>query len=251
MTRYLVVADLDAEHRGIPIRTAPQAGGLLSISLADPNRHASGQLAPRLALRGVQVGADTWTPSGATALVFVQLTVPGLLTLVPRLAAHALDRALDLAAPWGDGRARALVAGTPALDEDDRQRAYLDSLVGALCDPSEGFDAARSTQLWRALVRHGRVDRAAAALGVSERWIQRTFREALGVRPKQLLGVHRRHRSLTAVQQPSGASSVEGYADQAHQIRDWRTHLGVTPGRYQQLGPSRMAQRVADSAFYL
>jgi transcriptional regulator GlxA family with amidase domain len=82
------------------------------------------------------------------------------------------------------------------------------------------------------------------------------FHRHLGVSPKQLADLERLQSSLKGVQTGS-RDPVQGFADQAHQIRNWRRRLGVTPGAYAHAPHTPMADHFgADSTvpgipFYL
>jgi AraC-like DNA-binding protein len=81
-----------------------------------------------------------------------------------------------------------------------------------------------------------RVRRVADALGLSERQLQRRFREAVGYGPKTLQRILRFQRLLTAIQsgreRAGGLARIAatiGYADQAHLTRDTRAFSGLSP----------------------
>jgi AraC-like DNA-binding protein len=81
-----------------------------------------------------------------------------------------------------------------------------------------------------------RVERVADALALSERQLQRRFREAVGYGPKTLQRVLRFQRLLQALQlnceQTSGLAriaAVIGYSDQAHLTRETREFSGLSP----------------------
>ncbi|MFI5697168.1 helix-turn-helix domain-containing protein [Kribbella sp. NPDC051586] len=75
-----------------------------------------------------------------------------------------------------------------------------------------------------------RVDEAAATLGVSERYMRRVFRQAVGVSPKHFARIAR-VRSVIGRANKSWADTAAyaGYADQSHLIADFRALMGVTP----------------------
>lgn len=102
----------------------------------------------------------------------------------------------------------------------------------------------------------GSVGDAAARVGVSRRQLHRWFRQHLGIGPKDLADLERLHVSLQSVQ-TGGPDPIAGYSDQAHQIRNWRRRLGVTPGAYSREVRSPMAaffsseRSITAPAFYL
>jgi AraC-like DNA-binding protein len=81
-----------------------------------------------------------------------------------------------------------------------------------------------------------RVRSVAFVLGVSERQLQRRFREAVGYGPKTLYRVLRFRRLLKLLRldddQPDGLARIAaavGYSDQAHLTRECRALSGLTP----------------------
>ncbi|MER7249660.1 AraC family transcriptional regulator [Kribbella sp. NPDC000426] len=75
-----------------------------------------------------------------------------------------------------------------------------------------------------------RVDETAAALGVSDRYLRRVFREAVGVSPKHFARITR-VRNVIGQSRGSWAdvAAYSGYTDQSHLIADFRSLMGVTP----------------------
>jgi AraC-like DNA-binding protein len=81
-----------------------------------------------------------------------------------------------------------------------------------------------------------RVERIADELALSERQLERRFREAVGYGPKTLQRVFRFRRLLAALQpsceQASGLARIAaaiGYSDQAHLTRETREFSGLSP----------------------
>jgi AraC-like DNA-binding protein len=87
-----------------------------------------------------------------------------------------------------------------------------------------------------------RVEQLAAAAGASVRTLQRLFDQHVGVSPSFVI---RRWRIIEAAEAARAAldggdewrgwaavAAELGYADQAHLTRDFRRHLGTSPGEY-------------------
>jgi len=83
------------------------------------------------------------------------------------------------------------------------------------------------------------VDGVARTVALSERQLQRRFREHVGYGPKTLQRILRFQRLLAIAGEGLARAALEsGYADQAHLSREVRRLAGVTPVRLRQLfGP--------------
>lgn len=73
-----------------------------------------------------------------------------------------------------------------------------------------------------------------AELGRSTRWVQRTFRETVGLSPKTLSRISRVQRTMRAARSHPGRTWASiaadaGYFDQSHLVRDFREIVGCTP----------------------
>lgn len=73
--------------------------------------------------------------------------------------------------------------------------------------------------------------------GFSQRHFTRTFTEWVGLTPKTYCRVRRfgrvlRRMNASLVSDLADLAAAEGYADQAHMTREFRTLAGVTPARY-------------------
>ena len=76
-----------------------------------------------------------------------------------------------------------------------------------------------------------------AQLGRSTRWVQRTFRDTVGLNPKMLARIHRVQRAMrVARSRParnwSAIAADVGYFDQSHLVRDFRQLVGCTPSEF-------------------
>lgn len=248
---YLCVCDQNGSLRGRPIRTAPRPGGVLTVNFGHPNRAENGALTPALSLLGVQTRARLWHADENSHFVMALLSPSGLARLAPGSGADLADAYVDLGAVVGDGQAATLLDtasarsdSVPALEHWLRGRLSIDEAVA---------DVRLLDQACLALEQGGRVDVVAEHLGVTRRHLSRVLSRHLGLGAKAMLDLHRLDRSLRAVQ--SGEGGGIGFADQAHQIREWRRRLGTTPGRYARLGGSELSRAFGSStpgpAFYV
>ncbi len=250
---YVHVCDVAGDHRSRPIRTTPRPGGVLTVNLGQPNRTATGAVTPRLSLLGIQTCARSWRSDANTHFVMALLTPAGLARFAPSSGLATADALLDLRSVIGERATSGLV---------DTVHAHLDRLVTAvdawllvrLFGERETPEMHAARAACTVLSRATRVAAAADQLGVSRRHLSRVVSHHLGIRPKALIDLYRLDRSLRGLQR-TGATDLDGFADQAHQVREWRRRLGVTPGRYVREGRSALAEAfdvLADRpAFYL
>jgi AraC-like DNA-binding protein len=175
---------------------------------------------------------DGWTVAAKTS--------GGLGALTDR-PAHTLT---DAEVPMDDALGVSGVAATVerAGDEPARVAALRAVLEGVVARrPAPALALAREVTAVAALAEHDRsvvrVEQLAAHAGVGVRTLQRMFSQALGVSPAWVI---RRWRIVEAADRAAGGDDVVwaelaadlGYADQAHLVRDFRSHLGTTPAAY-------------------
>lgn len=83
-----------------------------------------------------------------------------------------------------------------------------------------------------------RVSDAAALTGLSPRRLIATFRNEVGLKPKEYLRIRRLQAALrmldTNIAGGAGIAVELGYFDQAHFIREFRTFTSMTPTQYRQ-----------------
>lgn len=238
---YWFIRDLEGAYGDVPIRTAPHAAAVLTVHFGRPNASEFAAGAPRASLLGIQSRSRLWRSDGDCYFVMAMLRPSGLARLFPAAGAEARDDLLELGAVLGDGPSARLAADLAGARDQHRVARRLDAwLLGRLAAirPPAGFD--RFAGAWRILAEGGRVAEAAQAAQVSARQLERWFRAHTGLGPKGLAGLERMQASLQALQTGRG-DPQEGFSDQAHMIRSWRRHLGLTPGRYAGATPSPMA----------
>jgi AraC-like DNA-binding protein len=209
-------------HRAAPFRVHAPGG-----SVAQPRAFVHGQIERFVELVTPDQPARTlglrFRPHGAWPILGVPLSqLTG--TLVPledlwgSAAADVVDRALE--AP-SEREAIGVV-----------ERALLDRLDARRLD----LVVARLVELTLARAGCVRVSELARRAGLSERQVERRFRERIGLAPKQLARIVRLQRALRWIGTDRGpgltaAALACGYYDQAHFIRDVRRMTGLTPSR--------------------
>lgn len=84
---------------------------------------------------------------------------------------------------------------------------------------------------------HTRLDDVAGRLGIGPRQFQRRFTSAMGMGPKEFIRLSRfqhaaRALLLADVQEPRKAALPDGYYDQSHFIREFKSFTGQTPSAF-------------------
>lgn len=252
---YWFVQDLPGAHAGAPVQTAAFPNAVLSVNLGRPNA-TEGQLVPRVALLGVQTRARSWRSWENTYFAMVMLTPAGLARLLPGIGEVCADSLIDLGGELGDSITSRLSAAVLAAWSPSRIAACLDAwLLARMTAVTVRPELRRLLAARQALAACGSVELAAEEVGVHRRQLHRWYTQHFGVGPRQMMELERLQVSVRAVQ--AGADGVEGYADQAHQIRTWRKRLALTPGAYARASRSVMSshagalQAGAQPVFYL
>ena len=240
---YWFVEDLAGEHQGELIRTSPVPLAILSVNLGRPNSQENGELVPNVSLLGLQSRARAWRSGADTCFVMAMLTVPGFARLFPSTGAESADELLDLQAVVGDALTFSLVDSIGDVREPLRVAAAIDEwLIGRLMRMPPRTELLQIAAAHEVLRRGGAVEQAAGMAQVSRRQLHRLFGRHLGIGPQELVAMERLHASLSGVQTGRG-DPLQGYSDQAHQIRNWKRHLGVTPGAYAHSSRSALANQ--------
>ena len=197
---------------------------------------------------GVQRGISSrhltlvgWTVAARTSVGGLGVFLDG-----PARAATDVQLTFDDALPGID--ASRIVADVVDLDDNerrvDRLRNGLEELIGRR-DPALVAEARHVVEV-ATLAEHDRalcrVEQLASAAGVSTRSLQRLFDLHVGASPSFVIRRWRIIEAAEAARQAAepghdwrGWAAVAAelaYADQAHLIRDFRRHLGVSPSVY-------------------
>jgi AraC-like DNA-binding protein len=229
---YWIIADLDGVHCETPVQTAPRPGAVLTINVGRPCVAMHAPTVMQASLLGVQTVARTWLSSRDCYFAMAILTLPGLARLFPGVGQAATDLQLDLGALLGDRDTSAIVRSAGAAPSPETFAALLDRwLLARLEAVAASAQIAPFAHACRLVEAGSSIARAADALGISTRQLERWFARHVGVGPRTVAGIARLQRSLQAAQHGS-TRACDGYADQPHQVRAWRRHLAVTPGRY-------------------
>lgn len=225
-----------AEPRRTPQPIVPDGCVEIVLNCADPFVRVNGgtHRQPPAMVVGQLTGPVVVVPTGVvdvwgirfhpwTAAAGLEISVDAL-----RESTLALDEVLgaNLASDLHDGLRD---GGSPVLT------AALERWLGRRAPPDRGVRAAVE------LIAHAgtlpSVRAMSAQLGRSTRWVQRTFRDTVGLSPKMLSRIRRVQRAMRlATSRPaktwSSIAADVGYFDQSHLVRDFRDIVGVTPSAF-------------------
>ncbi len=119
--------------------------------------------------------------------------------------------------------------------------AWLDQQLTPRVGSAGPLDSAVLGAVFRIIAAAGDLEIAslAAPLAISSRQLRRRFRRATELSLKELARVERLRASARGAVDPSRRSWVQiaaeqGYADQAHLVREFRQLLGLTPGAFEE-----------------
>lgn len=138
-------------------------------------------------------------------------------------AAELAGRIVPLEELWG----RAAIELRDRLPRDPANAALVVEEAIAPRVARNALALAAADQLQRASVRD-----VARDLGLSERQLRRSFRDAVGLAPKSFARLARFHRALDAARRGASwtrVAAATGYCDQAHLIDDFHAITGTTP----------------------
>jgi AraC-like DNA-binding protein len=158
--------------------------------------------------------------------------------LLDRPMAALTEERIGFAALFGRG-AKALERAILATDDFDLNVARLSEFLAPRLKPLplavvEMRDLVERVERDPSILR---VEQMAAASGLDKRTLQRHFRAYVGLPPKWVIGRYRLHEAAARLKSGGpadlGALAQDlGYFDQAHFIRDFRRHVGESPGRF-------------------
>lgn len=244
VSQYYFVQDLAGEYKNKPVTSIPLPGAAISVSFGRPNAPVGGPAIPSACILGAQSVARSWISFGDTFFIMALLTPIGLARLFPGSGAATVDRITDLGAVLGDARVRALVDGVAVDLQPERMAAEFDRWFQARLERvTPPAELPRLSDAHTRLNAGQAVNEVAQAVEISRRQLVTWYDRHFGLSPKQLMQLERLEASVRAAQW-GGRDPVEGFSDQAHQVRTWRARMGTTPGAYGRGGPSNMARLV-------
>lgn len=243
VSAYCLCNDPDGIYVDQSICTAPQLGACLCIQLGGEVITDFRDRKPLMSYAGIQSRIRHYRPESRVRSLVIFLTPLGSVRFLPSNGRALYNEGYDIGSMIGDGNVLRLRADASAAPDEPAVARAADAWLRFL------FEQRRETMEFRRLAEAMRrvtecgisVSAVAQELDLSERQLERDFRDHLGLSPKQYQQLHRVIRSLQAVISGLG-DPFEGFADQAHQIRNWQTYLGVTPGTFRRNGPSPLGE---------
>ena len=226
---------------GVRERIAPTGSTVAAVVLGDPIKQTPvGEGSAVVAETGFLIGPHDRPivnePLGETYCVGIVTTPVGCRPALGLAPAPLRGRVVDLLQVWP--RAAALrgelaTCRTPAQALD---------AVEATLRTAEPFDRSAFARC-EAAVRQLSADPTrpvtdiATELGVSHGHLDRQFTEQVGLSPRTLARILRMRRLLEAIDVHglvgwADKAAELGWSDQAHLIRDFKRHTGVTPSQY-------------------
>ena len=186
---------------------------------------------PHLESRDVGVEPDTaywgvrfWPDAGGAVTGIAGPELRDLSVPAPR----ALQAGLDQLA--------AGLAGSAPSAEQARATAALDAMLLPLVRAARPLDDAVRRAVLAIVAARGDapISEIATAIGLGERQLQRRFREAVGLTPKQFARIRRMREAAAGVLRGqargwAGIAADLGFADQSHLIHEFSQLTGLTP----------------------
>ncbi len=224
-----------------PERVLPDGCAEIVLNRADRFMRHDGTGASRGQAEILLVGqlrrAISIAPSGRVDLLGIRFEPGGLFALLgaPMHELTDLDVCMRQAAPRLHDRLR-----EAAYMHDVRER--IRRVEAVLCDTVTA--RGRHVHAWLVAAAARRLDRlpattaaVASGLRVSRRSLERSFRECVGLSPKQYLRIRRLQSVVQRLERGGSAAWAavavqHGYYDQPHLIREFRALAGTTPARY-------------------
>jgi AraC-like DNA-binding protein len=226
---------------GVRERIAPTGSTVAAVVLGDPIRQTPvGEGSAVVAETGFLIGPHDRPivnePLGETYCVGIVTTPVGCRPAFGLAPAPLRGRVVDLLRAWP--RAAALRGELATC----RTPAHALDAVEATLRTTEPFNRNALTRceaaVWQLSADPTRpVTDIATGLGVSHGYLDRQFTEQVGLSPRTLARILRMRQLLEAIDVHGSVGWADkaaelGWSDQAHLIRDFKRHTGVTPSQY-------------------
>jgi AraC-like DNA-binding protein len=238
------VASIDVfDNDGGEVHVLPSASAVLGFQLRGHVDGGEGRLSP-IGVTGIQRTLRTYRYAPETRSVLVRFTPQGA-TCFGASAAELVGRSVGLDDLAGSARARAAIAEIEGAGDVSRAITVVERLLLAI-----PFTPDPMVEHALALMRPGdgaggdeelQVAAVARRLGISERHLERRFRERVGMSPKRLASLRRFELAvnLAATSGSLTRAAVEaGLYEQAHFNREFKRFTGMSPGAWLRMSDS-------------
>jgi AraC-like DNA-binding protein len=189
-------------------------------------------------VRGVKLGRGVTQLEGRGWVVGTRFAPAAFRAFADIPAHHLAGKVVDAATIFRHAGAELTAAAQAARTPAERIARHEELLIAQDPELDDGMATARRiVAAMVAAAPTSRVADIAAAHAMSQRSLQRLFRDYVGVTPKAVLMQHRLHLATERltddplIDQNDLALDL-GYADQSHFVNDFRAVVGVPPARY-------------------
>lgn len=224
-------------------RIAPTGSTVAGIVLGSPIRQTphDGAGEPFTATTGFLIGPHDRPiinePTAETFCLGIVTTPVACRPVFGLDAAHLRGRVIDLERAWSP--ATTLRTALTGLSDPDELLAGVEASLWACLDPSvPGLDRCEAAVVALEEQPARSIALLAADLGVTHGHLDREFTRIVGLSPRTLARILRLRRLLEHIDvygqvEWTSLAAELGWFDQAHLIRDFKRHTGVTPSEYQ------------------
>ena len=171
-------------------------------------------------------------------IIAVRFAAHGAGSFLPIPLAELTNRSVALDDVWGK-EGRKLASRVLEAADNSSRITLLEHFFRTLLKGRVNQDLLVRECVRRIMVSGGlhRVNTVLRGLDVSTRQLERRFMKAVGFSPKRLTRIARfqnacRHLQDNRMQNLTVIAHECGYYDQAHFIRDFKEHAGITPSRF-------------------
>ena len=177
-------------------------------------------------------------PTGEAGFMAVRFRPQGAYLFFRPPMSEVADSAVPLSEVWND-RANEYTERVALAREMMTRLRIIESMLLEAMHANERRDHAveRGVQLIQNCAEPRSVKELASIIGLSNRQLARRFQNAIGMTPKEFVGVTRFIRAARRLRTRVDTTLTEtahecGYFDQAHFNHDFREFAGLTPGEF-------------------
>lgn len=191
---------------------------------------------PEAFLVGIMEKPIIWKMPGGTALFGIRFKPEGIIQLFQSPLSGLQNTFIDISSFLGKNQSSIISNIQTASDNFSRiffTEVFLQNQLSKNFDNRRNYFS-QAVEIIRNADIGLSVDQLSRAVCISERQLQRTFKEKIGVSPKSYHRIIRFKKAYQFLQTNPKANWIDivyhfGYADQAHFIRDFKEFSGRTP----------------------